>query len=144
MSKAFGEIVTNCPKCGEGIGAEHPYTWCAKCGEALPQDVLQHVPAFRNRPQSVPPNNAAASQAQDRVSCLRESSNYKGFRAAVVILAVVGYIGVAAYVIVALMAGTAAAVIAVIVGVISVVGVYVSCQALQILADISDKLVSKE
>lgn len=45
MAKPYGKPVVNCLKCKTAIGEEHPYTWCAECGEQLNQDLLMQIPS---------------------------------------------------------------------------------------------------
>jgi hypothetical protein len=43
LSETGSRVVANCPNpgCGAPIRENHPYSWCSKCGERLP-DSIQH------------------------------------------------------------------------------------------------------
>lgn len=43
---------STCASCGASIPADHPYTWCAACGEPLPSTVTEHL---RNLYTGAPP-----------------------------------------------------------------------------------------
>ena len=56
----------NCPKCGRAIPENQPYSWCAACGEPLPQDILaqlHNVP----RPAEAIPQPTGVRRVQFRV-----------------------------------------------------------------------------
>ena len=46
MSTIYGSKVTDCPSCSTAIGSEHPYTWCAECGNPLPDAVRALIPSL--------------------------------------------------------------------------------------------------
>lgn len=35
------------PQCGETIREDHPYSWCSKCGEPLPDSIQHQLPKLR-------------------------------------------------------------------------------------------------
>ena len=41
MPETGSREIASCPKCGAAIRENHPYSWCSKCGEPLP-DAIQH------------------------------------------------------------------------------------------------------
>jgi hypothetical protein len=49
MAKPFGNPIAQCPKCRADIGDAHPYSWCAECGEQLPQEIAAKLPAAQIR-----------------------------------------------------------------------------------------------
>lgn len=44
MGNPFGTVITSCPHCREPIGEQHPYSWCAECGEPLPGEIKDLLP----------------------------------------------------------------------------------------------------
>jgi len=38
--------IAKCPKCSASIDASSPYAWCAKCGEPLPNEIQERLPAL--------------------------------------------------------------------------------------------------
>ena len=38
--------IARCPKCSVSIDESFPYSWCAKCGEPLSQDIQARLPAL--------------------------------------------------------------------------------------------------
>jgi hypothetical protein len=45
------------PKCGKPIWDDHPYSWCAECGEPLPEGIRAQIPQLQR---------LAAEVAQER------------------------------------------------------------------------------
>src|SRR5689334_20809363 len=43
------QTVANCPnlKCNKPIFSDHQYSWCTKCGEPLPKNIQNSLPALR-------------------------------------------------------------------------------------------------
>ena len=40
-----------CKRCGVSITSDHEYAWCAKCGEALPAELIERLSARLNAVQ---------------------------------------------------------------------------------------------
>lgn len=64
MKNVFGNPATQCPHCGFAIGDEHPYTWCAECGEPLSAKVLQQIPARAAQVSGTQVGSAATSASR--------------------------------------------------------------------------------
>jgi hypothetical protein len=47
--KVDGEVIAYCsnPKCEEPIRADHPYSWCSKCGERLPDAIQSQLSSLQ-------------------------------------------------------------------------------------------------
>ncbi|HEX8392388.1 MAG TPA: hypothetical protein VF665_08545 [Longimicrobium sp.] len=39
MTRLTGGLIGRCPHCQTAIHSDHPYAWCSKCGNALPDDL---------------------------------------------------------------------------------------------------------
>ncbi len=49
MSTATKQQIAACPntKCGKAIFVDHPYSWCMKCGDPLPENIQSVVPKLQ-------------------------------------------------------------------------------------------------
>jgi DNA-directed RNA polymerase subunit RPC12/RpoP len=59
MDKAERHEVGQCPKCGTTIWSDHPYAWCSRCGEGLPEELKARLTTQQ------PPAKAAAPAQEE-------------------------------------------------------------------------------
>lgn len=52
MAQVYGAAIADCPNCDTPIGDQHPYTWCSKCGQPLPSDILSKLPVSPEQRES--------------------------------------------------------------------------------------------
>lgn len=56
---AIGEV--KCPHCNKLITRDHSYTWCTKCGEPLPENIITLIQSFA---KAAPKNDAKPDWSQ--------------------------------------------------------------------------------
>jgi predicted amidophosphoribosyltransferase len=44
METSAAPATLKCPNCSAPLENNHSYTWCAKCGKPLPQDIIAALP----------------------------------------------------------------------------------------------------
>jgi hypothetical protein len=58
------EPIASCPHCREPVRSDHPYAWCSKCGERLPEDVQAQLPRLREIAMKASAARAGLQQEQ--------------------------------------------------------------------------------
>ena len=64
--------IATCPNCGAAITDQHSYTWCQKCGEALPAEIVARLPKIQAMRAAAAASNAPQPSA-------RAGPRYAGF-----------------------------------------------------------------
>ncbi|HEU0013960.1 MAG TPA: hypothetical protein VFQ45_09770 [Longimicrobium sp.] len=66
MSENPASVVGECPHCRAPIRADHPYAWCAECGQALPQEIRDRTAAPRAGSPPPPPEARTGERVEFR------------------------------------------------------------------------------
>ena len=60
MAKLEKVAIGSCPHCGKAIRSDHPYPWCAECGQSLPDEIKAKLPALPTAPSAKEPGQPLA------------------------------------------------------------------------------------